>query len=192
MIRVIVRRMKKAAALVIFLLIPASALYAQDSEFGILFGGSKTIASGDDLSLSNSVRELYYAVPLDSISRFKIKAGRISAPAFVTVEQAGQPPQVVRVNDAEVEHVDGIIEYRFDEPFGSAGLFVGAGMYRQRVELAGQDEDTRSDWGFSGGVTGDFPLTRRLGIAVDGTYHWTRLQSRPRYLTLAAGLRISF
>ncbi|HET7712344.1 MAG TPA: hypothetical protein VFL80_10485 [Thermoanaerobaculia bacterium] len=185
--------MKKAVFLLMFLtVLAASAAQAQDAEFGILFGGSKAVGTSGDFSLSNSVRELYYAAPLDPITRFKIKAGRISAPALITVEEAGQPPRLVEIEDAEVEHIDGIIEYRFDEPFGSAGLFVGAGLYRQKAEVSGQDEESRSNWGYSGGVTGDFPLNRRLGVVFDGTYHWTRLEGRPRYLTLAAGLRISF
>ncbi len=39
---------------------------------------------------------------------------------------------------------------------------------------------------------GDFPLSRRYGVVVEGTYHWVNYHYRPRYLTLTGGLRITF
>lgn len=205
----IVRRMKKAATLIAVSLVLSAPLLAQESQFGILFGGSKRVtakvsgtkAINDELSLGNSVREIFYAVPLDPITYFKIKAGKITAAGAFRIPKT-QPSSGTRdvdVRDAEIQHVDGLVEYRFDEPFGSTGLFIGGGLYRQRgdvTEVVSGVQRVRSesetDYGLNGGVNGDFPLTRHLGVVLEGTYHWVHFATRPRYITLAAGLRVSF
>ena len=166
---------------------------AQVSEFGILLGGSKRLIShtdeqqglgvSDNFKFNNSVKEIYYSVILDDYSRFKIKLGEITAPAAFRADNAR-----VDVDKGKVDHVDALVDYRFSEPFGSTGLFAGLGLYRQTA--SGQQEET--NYGFSGGVNGDFPLSRRYGVVVEGTYHWVNFHYRPRYLTLTGGLRISF
>lgn len=185
----------KRTALAFALLLASTPLMAQESEFGILAGAAKRASVsvdgitplGSDLSLDNSVIEIFYAAPLDPVTYFKIKAGRIEAPgAFV--RESGN----VDVAAAEIEHVDGLIEYRFSEPFGSAGIFAGGGLYRQRGSTPAGDDLSETDFGFSAGVNGDFPLTRNLGLLVEAGYHWVQFETRPRYLTVAGGLRISF
>lgn len=190
----IVRRMKKGVLLLLVLLV-STPLLAQESEFGILVGAAKRTSVstegiepfGDALSLDNSTVELFYATPLDPVTYFKIKAGRISAPGAFRTE-AGDADFA----EADVEHVDGLIEYRFSEPFGSAGIFAGAGLYRQRAERTNGDEVSETDFGFSAGVNGDFPLTRSLGVVLEVGYHWVQFETRPRYLTVGGGIRISF
>jgi hypothetical protein len=158
-----------------------------------MFGGSKRLVShrdeakgfdvGDNFKFSNSVKEIYYSVILDDLTRFKFKVGEITAPGAFRVDNAR-----VDVAKAKVGHADAIVDYRFSEPFGSTGLFAGVGLYRQRA--SGQQEET--NYGFSAGVNGDFPMSRRYGIVVEGTYHWVNYHYRPRYLTATGGLRISF
>lgn len=170
--------------------LPASA---QFSEFGILLGGSKRLIShtdeqqgvgvSDNFKFDNSVKELYYSVVLDDDTRFKIKVGEITAPGAFRADNAR-----VDVDKSKVAHADALVNYTFSEPFGSTGLFAGVGLYRQTA--SGQQEET--NYGFSGGVNGDFPLSRRYGIVIEGTYHWVNFHYRPRYLTLTGGLRISF
>ena len=87
----------------------------------------------------------------------------------------------------DVEHISGDIEYRFSEFYGTTGLFAGVGMYRAEAE-----GETETDYGFNAGVTGDFPISRRYGVILDATYHWTNLEFRPKYLTVGAGLRVRF
>ncbi|HEX9160397.1 MAG TPA: hypothetical protein VF980_01720 [Thermoanaerobaculia bacterium] len=182
--------MRKAALLLAFSLIIAAPMAAQTTEFGVLFGGSKRVIrhnEGTDLlnpgfSFSNSAVDVYYAVQVDPGTMFKVEAGRIKGPvAFV---QNG-----VRTDaNGEVQHAEGIIEYRFSEPFGATGLFAGAGMYRHSAPGFG----STTDYGFPIGVDADFPLTRRYGVIVAATYHLTNADFRPRYLTLTAGLRLAF
>src|SRR5437879_5908531 len=197
--------MKKLLLLILFAATPA---LAQTSEFGILVGGSKRLIShsdqaagigvSDKFKFGNSVREIYYAVQLDPGTNFKIKAGQIEGPvAFQYLN--GNTKARTDIAKGKVEHVDGIVDYRFSEAFGSTGLFGGVGLYRQRgsitdqaVPLVQRGTQTETNYGFQGGVNGDFPLTRRVGFIAEVAYHWINYHYKPRYVTLTGGLRLSF
>lgn len=189
----IVRPMKKAAFLLAFLALTALPAAAQTSEFGFLVGGSKRLndipgtqgnSGVKDFKFSNSVKEAFYAVQMEPDTMFKIKVGEISAPIMAR-NDAGER---VEAGKGNIDHIDALVDYRFSEPFGSTGIFGGVGMYRQSV--SGYADETNV--GLSAGVNGDFPLSRRYGIIVEGAYHWIRVSARPRYITLTGGLRISF
>jgi hypothetical protein len=196
--------MKKLLLLILF----ATPAFAQTSEFGILLGGSKRLIShsdqaaglgvSDNFKFSNSVREIYYAVQLDPGTNFKIKAGQIEGPVAF---QYTTPDGTARTDSSKgtVEHVDGLIDYRFSEAFGSTGLFAGVGLYRQRGTITDQavpveqrGTQTETNYGFQGGVNGDFPLSRRAGFIAEVAYHWINYHYKPRYVTLTGGLRFSF
>jgi len=87
-----------------------------------------------------------------------------------------------------IQHLDALIDYKFSEPYGSTGLFAGVGFYRDQP----RNGSSQSNYGFSAGVNGDFPLSRRYGVIVEGTYHWVNFDYNPRLVTLTGGLRISF
>ena len=72
--------------------------------------------------------------------------------------------------------------------FGSSSIYAGGGLYRQ----TGPGFDTTTNFGANFGVAADFPMTARYGIVLDGSYHWIRTDFQPRYLTIGAGLRVSF
>ena len=193
--------MRKTAFLLAILLIGALPAAAQTTEFGVLFGGSKrvtdddriasgTSASDDAFSFSNSSFDVYYALQVDPGTMFKIKAGRINGPiGFRSTETIDGEERSVRTDvEGEVQHIEGLIEYRFSEPFGSAGLFAGIGAYRHEAD----GFQTATDYGFAVGVNADFPLTRRYGLILDGTYHFTKHDFSPRYLTVSGGLRFAF
>lgn len=185
--------MKKAAFLLVIFALAALPAAAQSSEFGFLFGGSKRLndipgTQGEhnvnNFTFSNSVKEAFYGVQLEPDMMFKIKVGEITAP-IATLDAQGQR---VNAGKGNIDHIDALVDYRFSEPFGSTGLFGGVGLYRQSV--SGYQDETNA--GLSAGVNGDFPLSRRYGIIVEGAYHWIHLPARPRYITLTGGLRISF
>jgi hypothetical protein len=193
----IVATMKKTSYLLAFLLLSAAPAFAQNQQFGILIGGSKRLYSHSDSALNpdlpsdsfkfgSSVKEIYYGVMLEPDTMFKIKAGQINGPVGAVeapiVGSNGVPAE------GKIEHVEGIIDYRFHEAFGTTGIFAGAGLYRADQNNGGTD----TNYGFSAGVNGDFPLSRRYGVVVEGTYHWINLSYRPRLLTVTGGLRISF
>ena len=193
--------MKKTTVFLVGLLFCAGSAAAQSNEFGVIFSGSKRSidsvepASGTELlddgfSFSNSAIDLYYGFELDRATYFKIRGGRIETPvSFREVEVRGPSEVEVRRDvEGEVQHVEGVVEYRFSEPFGSTGLFAGVGAYRQEAEGV----SSTLDYGFVLGVTADFPLSRRYGVLVDAAYHLTQADFGPRYLTIGAGLRIAF
>jgi len=90
--------------------------------------------------------------------------------------------------EGEVQHLEANVEYRFSEPYGTTGLFAGVGFYRQTAP----DSDATVNYGVNGGVNADFPLNRRYGIVLEGTYHWTNSHFQSRFMTVGAGLRVSF
>lgn len=196
----IVPGMKKGAFLLTFLLFSAVPLTAQTTEFGVLFGGSKRVIkqprelltplSNDGFSFSNSSIDLYYATQLDPGAYFKLQVGRIEGPVVFVDPERVQNETINHYFDleGEVQHVEGLVEYRFSEAFGSTGLFAGVGMYR--TTSAGHAATV--DYGFPIGLTGDFPITRTYGVIVAATYHMTNADLRPRYLTVSGGLRIGF
>jgi len=183
-----------------FLIFCAAPVFAQTSELGILFGGSKRFFSNSDKKLrtglpeswdiGNSVREVWYGYYLDHDTVLKIKAGEITGPVGAVVAPDPADPAATDLRDGRIEHLDLLVDYRFDEPFGSTGLFAGAGLYRQRSGTTATTPNEGTDYGFSVGVNGDFPLSRRYGVIIEGTYHWVNYSYKPRFLTVTGGLRI--
>jgi hypothetical protein len=171
-------------------------LFAQSSEFGFTVGGGKRFvesappAEGSELldegfSLSNNSFELFWGYPTEEDVFLKFKVGRIETPVAFALEEG---EETVRLDaEGEVQHASVVVEYRFSEPFGSTSLFGGLGLYRQTAP----NVDAAHNFGFQAGLNADFPMTRRYGLMLESTYHWTRGDFRARYLTLGAGLRIS-
>jgi hypothetical protein len=190
--------MKRIAFLFAFSIVCALSVSAQTTEFGVIFGGSKRVIErespppgevllDDNFSLENSSIDLYYAVQIEPATMFKVRVGRINGPVSFRT-QFGDGAFVRQDRDGEVQHAEGVVEYRFSEPFGSAGLFAGVGVYRQLAD----GFDSTIDYGFPVGVTADFPLSRRYGVILEATYHFIKADFNPRIFTLGAGLRIGF
>lgn len=181
-----IQAMKKASLLLVLVTLTVPA-FAQNSQVGILLGGSKRFfatkdnVQSDNWKLSNSVREIWYGYSLEPDTMIKIKAGEITA---LLGDANAETPDVKK---GRIEHLDVAIDYRFSEPFGTTGLFAGAGLYKQK---SGGSPDEGTDYGFSVGANGDFPLSRRYGIIIEGTYHWVNYSYKPRFLTISGGLRI--
>jgi hypothetical protein len=198
----IVRAMRRTAFLLAFLMICLAGTAAQASEFGVLVGGSKRMIDEGDAApgavlidqgfeFENQSMELFYGFELDPGTMFKIKVGRIEGPIAVRDVIPGDPAATIVRRDVqgEVQHVEGIIEYRFSEVFGGTGLFAGVGAYRHE---ANNNSSSTTDFGWTAGVNADFPISRRYGVIVEGAYHWTKGDFEPRYLTISGGLRIAF
>ena len=200
--------MRKTAFLLAFLLVSTMPALAQTSEVGIEIGGSKRLISrtdqarglgiSDNFKFSNSVREAFYAVQLDPGTFFKIKGGQIEGPVAFQYT-SGTAKARTDVPKGTIEHIDGLIDYRFSEPFGSTGLYAGVGLYRQRATLTDtaipalqRGNQTETNYGLQGGVNTDFPITRRAGFIAELAYHWINYNYKVRYLTLSGGLRFQF
>jgi hypothetical protein len=191
--------MKKSLILATASILFAGTLAAQTTEFGVIFGGSKRVIEhvapppGETLleegfSLTNSAVDIYYALQVEPGTMFKLRVGRIEGPVSFSSRFGGDGAIVRQDREGELQHASGIIEYRFSEPFGSAGLFAGVGVYRQVAD----GFESSTDYGFPVGLAADFPLSPRYGVILDATYHFVRTDFNPRYFTLGAGLRIGF
>ena len=191
--------MKRALFLLALMALSAVPAMAQSTEFGAIVGGSRRfVHAGKDnpgdptyiesnFSFDNTAIDLFWGMKMEDDLWLKFKVGKIdSAIAFPHPDNEN-----LRIDaPGEVQHAEVVAEYRFDEPYGSTGIFGGLGLYRQTADHP--DAEDSNNWGFNIGANADFPLSRRYGIMVESTYHWTRAPFRPRYLTLGAGLRISF
>lgn len=204
----IVPAMKRILFLVALIVVSAAPLFAQDAnEFGVIIGGSRRFVKGaphpneDDFiesnfAFGNNSVELFWTIPIEPDLNLRFKGGRIDTQIAIPYELPDTDPDAApgatvtnrRDVEGEVTHIETQVEYKFDEPFGSSGLFAGLGYYR----FSAPNEETRSNWGWSGGVNADFPITRRYGVVLEAAYHWTKAEFQPRYLTVGGGLRVSF
>jgi hypothetical protein len=203
----IVPGMKKTLLLAV-LLLSAVPGFAQSSEFGIIVGGSRRGVDhppsreglppeeafiDDEFTISNSAVDLYYGFAIEPQTWIKIRAGRIETPVryveSVTRDADGEITQRFGADvEGEAQYANIVAEYRFNEAFGRTGLFGGVGFYRH----SGDGIDSSSNYGWLAGVNADFPMTRRYGLMLEATHHWTRAEFKPKYLTFGAGLRVSF
>jgi hypothetical protein len=220
----IVAAMKKPACFLLFLLLAAPA-FAQSQQFGILFGGTKRLYSGHDkeagipdnnvanfafeppdrIRLNNGAREVFWAVQVEPSTYFRIQAGQWKTDVGIVQsgKELSKPDHPVIPNtparfpaSGTVQHVDGTIDYRFDEPFGTTGLFAGLGLYRWSAPQTPPDDihniPSETNYGYTFGVNGEFPITKRYAFMVEGAYHWINMSSPVRYVTVTGGVRIGF
>jgi len=194
--------MKRASMLLALMLFGALPLFAQSTEFGVIVGGGRRfVGTGDEAkredgvkwldssySFSNSSVELFWAMRMDDAVFLKLKAGRLETEVAEAYKVKDQEGIYRRDAEGEVQHADAVIEYRFTEPYGTTAIFGGVGLYRQ----SGDGIASTNNFGWSAGVNSDFPLSRRYGIVVEASYHWSQADFHPRYLTLGGGIRIGF
>jgi hypothetical protein len=194
----IVPAMKRVAFLLALILASAVPAFAQSSQLGVIVGGSRRFIDsapaqpGDALldsnfSFSNSSVDLFWAMTIDSDTAIKFKLGRIEGPIATQSGTVGDQTSRRDVS-GQVQHFDITTEYRFADTFGTSAIFGGVGLYRQSASGI----DSTNNFGLSVGVNSDFPISRRYGIVVEGTYHWIQGDFHPRFLTVGAGVRVAF
>ena len=190
--------MKRTSLLLALIVLGALPAVAQTNEFGVMAGGSMRFVDGarheDDVvyadsifSFQNSAFEMYWAMQLEPEVYLKVKGGRIETQIAIPYEVEGQTRLFRRDEEGEVQHAEINVEYRFSEPYGRTGLFAGLGFYHQSAT-----DYSTTNYGANAGVNVDFPLSKRYGILIEGTYHWTNTDFQSRYMTATGGLRVSF
>jgi hypothetical protein len=195
----IVPAMKRTSILLALLVLGALPAVAQTTEFGFIVGGSRRFVEGaqkesgvefhdSTFSFANNSFELFWATQLEPDVYFRVKGGRIETPVAISYRLPNVSKPFRRDADGEVQHLEANVEYRFSEAFGTTGLFAGLGYYRTTAE----NEESSSNFGVNAGVTADFPISRRYGVILEGSYHWLNSDFDSRYMTLGGGLRVSF
>jgi hypothetical protein len=157
----------------------------------------------DRYRLAHGTREIFYGVQIEPAVLFKIQAGEWDTDVGVVesgLDRHTDPP--TKIGDTsmprkgKIRHADAIIDYKFTEPFGTTGIFAGLGIYRWSADGPPPDQfhdvPTASNYGYTFGVNGEFPFTKRYAFMVEGAYHWINMSSPVRYVTLSGGLRIGF
>lgn len=163
------------AAVSLLAALPAAA---QSTAVGISLGIAQPAEDGFDVGFDQSVKELYFATEIEPDAFFKVKLGRL---------ETENAPEGVVDPDGTIDYAAAVIEYRFDEIYGSTGLFLGGGYYKQ--EFGEFDE---AEWGLHAGVNGIFPITRRLGFIGEIGYHWIQFEDKQSYYTATGGLNMRF
>lgn len=174
----IVTSMRHLFIIVAVSLLAALPAAAQSSSVGFTLGIAQPAQDGFDVDFSQSAKEVYFATEIEPETFFKLKVGRL--------ETEDAPAEVVDP-DGTIDFVAALIEYRFHEVFGSTGLFLGGGYYKQ--EFGDFDE---ANWGLHAGVNGIFPITRRVGFIGELGYHWIQFEEKQSYYTASAGLNMRF
>jgi hypothetical protein len=188
--------MNRALILLGFLSIFSTVAMAQQehSAIGFLAGGSERLNGADRSSfkLDDRVYEIFYETHLEPDTVFRIKAGQIQTP--ITLTQSG----IAFDGKGKIDHIDALIDYRFTELFGSTGIFLGPGLYRQKLDesdplnAAAPSGMEETSWGISGGINAAFPMTQHYALIVDGTYHWINFKSKQREVTVGVGVKVMF
>jgi hypothetical protein len=150
---------------------------AQTSAVGMSFGIAEPTADGLDFNLKDSTLEIYYQVPLDVGTSLKLKYGTLESDLEIEGTKA----------EGDLQYLDLLVSYEFDETFGKSSFFGGIGMYRQ--EIGDLDE---SDYGFVIGVNATFPVTRRFALTSELSYHYAHFEADTGFLILTGGLEINF
>src|ERR1051325_2395729 len=123
--------MKRASLLLALVIGGPVPLFAQSSnEFGIIAGGSRRFIDNglrqggvnwldSSFSFSNSSVELYWAMRMEEAVSLRLQAGRIETQIAEAYTLPGVNGTFRRDAEGEVQHADAIVEYRFQDPYGS-------------------------------------------------------------------------
>ena len=178
----IVAPMKRTVLLPLaFFLLATPAAMAQSLSLGASFGVAEAFEEGFDFNLRDSVSEIWIATETEWGTLLKLRAGRAET------DDGPQIGGIPVTQDGTVEYLNALVEYRSSEVFGSTGVYLGPGYYRQKYGVLEE-----SGWGVALGVNGTFPITRRLGATLDLGYHYVNFEESYDFVAVTAGLRYGF
>ena len=78
-------------------------------------------------------------------------------------------------------------EYRFQELYYQSGVFFGLGLYQ-----LGNGEDSEEGPGLTLGVSGDFPINKRLSVVIELSGHYADIDAASTYAGAHVGLAYRF
>lgn len=172
----IVTRMKTWLPLSLLLVLAALPAAAEDTSVGLMLGAGQSVRNGG-FHVNDPVREIFFSTDTDPATTLKLKAGHIS------LDEKRDGADFTR----RLDYVDVLVVYKLDQVWGSSGLFGGVGLYRQHL-----DSGSDTNYGYTFGVDGTFPVTRRLAFLAEAAYHSARFQDRATFVTVTAGLKLNF
>jgi hypothetical protein len=94
--------------------------------------------------------------------------------------------------DAELTWLTVAGEYRFDEGYYDAGIYLGLGGYRLDGTPTAGDGGDETGIGLVFGLTGEFEINRRFGVVVEFSGHYANLDQAQFFGMAHAGLAFHF
>lgn len=173
-----------AAVFALLILLPGAARAQEMYTFtaGVLggIGGSPDVELGDDLS--NTGFQINLDMVTEPRTHVAIRLGQLGLDAD---EQFGS------LTDADLSYVTLAGEYRFPHSFYESGLYVGLGGYRLEGSRGFRDEEDTSIGGVVG-ITGEFAVTRWLGVLVELSGHYVDFDEAQIFGMAHGGIAIHF
>lgn len=168
-------------------LVSSTAVQAQDLytfSLGVMggVGGSLDADPGDDLgNLGLQLNASFVTAPRTFLG---IRVGQL---ALDESERFGT------LADAGLTYATIAGEYRYSYSFYESGLYLGLGGYRLTGDDAFDGSDrTDTSFGLTLGLTGEFEMTRRLGLVAEIAGHWADFDEAQLFVTGHVGVAFHF
>lgn len=169
----------------VLLLAPAGAsaqqLYSFTLSAAAGFGGSIDAEPGD--GIDSGTFQLGAAFVTEPQTLVGLRYGRIGFDSAEPFED---------LFDADLSYWTLAGEYKFDQSYYEAGIYVGVGAYQLEGTDAGGASRDETAVGLSIGATGEFTITRRFGVVVELAGHYTDLDRAQIFATGVGGLAFHF
>lgn len=164
-------------------LAPAAATAQEDQplEATVLFGMGGSYDE-DQSGLGNTGYQLGLSLGVARRTKVGVRLGEIDYDAGELIAAVARPTfSYVTVGG----------EYTFAERYYESGIYIGLGAYKLEGVLGGQAFDDTTV-GLAVGVTGEFEITRRLGLVLEGAGHFADFGVARYFLTFHGGLGYHF
>ena len=168
------------------LAVPAHAADPVLLNFGLLGGvGGPLDADDPDPGFSHPAFEFQVGLVTEPRTLVQLRLGRIDF---------GDEDQLGNTFRPELDYVTLAGEYRVYRNWYDSGIFLGLGGYRLSGDqgAVGGHEDEHTAIGLTGGVTGEFEITRHFAILGQLSGHYVDLDEAQLFTTAMGGLAIKF
>lgn len=165
------------------LLVPVGAAAQEDQplEASLLFGLGGSFDE-DQAGLGNSGYQLGLSLGVARRTKVGVRIGEIGYDAGDFISNVRQPT---------FSYVTVSGEYTFSERYYESGIYLGLGAYQLEGRVGNQAFDD-STLGLVLGVTGEFEITRRLGLVLEGAGHLADFGVARYFITFHGGLAYHF
>jgi hypothetical protein len=171
------------------LLLPTTAQAQEGYTFtlsGLVgLGGAISVERGD--GISNTSYQLGFSLITQPKTHVGLRLGSID---LASSEGFGEKDYLA---NADLTYVTVAGEYRYSYDWYESGLYLGLGAYQLNgtsLLTGGNGDQTAA--GVVLGLTGEFSMTRRLGILVEIAGHWTDLQEANSFVTAQVGVAFHY
>ena len=165
---------------------PARAAEPYVMSFSVLGGiGGPLDADEPDPGMSQRSLELQLGLVTEPRTLLNLRLGRIDF---------GSDDALGGFLDPQLEYATIAGEYRFYKNWYDSGIFLGLGGYRLTGIVGGPAgrEDDETAIGLTGGVTGEFEITRHFALLGQISGHYVDLDESPIFATAMGGVSLRF